>query len=135
MEGVSVTHGHQPRKHIWSLANALQEAYGFGSNQHICPCRPSSTMQQYIPTFVGNDNFCDTGTVGTGVIGHLYTDDPLWDGQGCDLQPDCCSFHSPPLFCKELPYSTTDDIEVRICADEGYPNEDSPIALIELYVQ
>jgi len=92
-------------------------------------------MQQYIPKFVGNDYFCGTGTAGSGIVGCLYTDDPLWDGQGCDLQPDRCSFHSPPLFCKELPYSTTDDIEVRICVDEGYPNEDPPIELIELYVQ
>ena len=135
VDGVSVTRGRNPRKHIWSFANALQEAYGYGNNQHICPCRPRSTMEQYKPSFVGNDYFCDTGTVGTGVVGQLYTDDPLWDGQGCDLQPDCCSFNSPPLFCKELSYSTTDDIEVRICADEGYRNEDSPIELIELYVQ
>ena len=135
LEGVSVTHGRSPRKHVWSFANALQEAYGFYDDRHICPCRPKSKMQQYIPSFVGNDYFCEAGTVNTGAIGVLYPDDPLWDGQGCTLQPDCCSFHSPPWFCKKLSYSTADDIEVRICADEGYPNEDSPIELIEIYVQ
>ena len=36
--------------------------------------------------------------------------------------------NSPTLPC-------TDDIEVRICADQGYHNEDSPIELIEIYVQ
>ena len=98
-------------------------------------CRPRSRMQQHIPSFVGNDYFCEAGTVNTGQIGVLYPDDPLWDGQGCTLQTDCCSFHSPPWFCKKLSYSTADDIEGRICANEGYSNEDSPIKLIEIYVQ
>ena len=115
-------HGRSHRKHVWSFANALQEAYGFYDDHHICPCRPRSKMQQHIPSFVGNDYFCEAGTVNTGEIGVLYPDDPLWDGKGCTLQPDCCSYHSPPWFCKKLTYSTADDIEVRICADEGYPN-------------
>jgi len=136
LEGVSVTHGQSPRKHIWSFANALQEAYGYESNRHICPCRPNSTMQQYIPSFVGNDYFCDTGIRDNWSTGIFYSDDPLWDGQGCDLQPDCCKVHSPPWFCKKLSSSTNDGIEVRICADqEAYIDEDSPIELIELYIQ
>ena len=135
LEGVSVTHGRTPRKHIWSFANALQEAYGFDHNRHICPCRPRSAMQQYIPSFVGNDYFCDTGIQDNWRSGVFYPDDPLWDGQGCTLQPACCSFHSPPWFCKKLTYSTADDIEVRICADQGYLDEDSPIELIEIFVQ
>ena len=61
LEGVSVTHGRSPRKHIWSFANTLEEAYGYDNNRHVCPCRPSSRMQQYIPSFVGNNYFCDTG--------------------------------------------------------------------------
>ena len=135
LEGVSVTHGQSPRKHIWSFANGLLEAYGYDSNRHICPCRPSSTMQ--VTSFVGNDYFCDTGVVqNIPRTGTFYSDDPLWDGQGCDLQPDCCNVHSPPWFCKQLSTSTNDDIEVRICADQdAYVDEDSPIELIELYVQ
>ena len=135
LEGVSMTHGRSPRKHIWSFANALEEAYGYDNNRHVCPCRLSSRMQQYIPSFVGNDYFCDTGVQDNWRVGVFYPDDPLWDGQGCTLQPDCCSFHSPPWFCKKLSYSTADDIEVRICADQGYRDEDSPIKLIEVYVQ
>ena len=50
-------------------------------------------MQQHIPSFVGNDYFCEAGTVNTGEIGVLYPDDLLWDGKGCTLQPDCCSYH------------------------------------------
>ena len=137
LEGVSLTHGQSPRKHIWSFANALEEATGFDRNRHICPCsNPASTMQQYIPNFVGNDYFCDSGIPDDWRSNIFYPDDPLWDGQGCGLQSTCCTFNSPPWFCKELPQPTNDDIEVRICADqEPYRDEDSPIELIELYVQ
>ena len=136
LEGVSLTHGQNPRKHIWSFVNALRET-DTHSNEHICPCTsPRSTMQQHIPNFVGSDYFCDAGTPTWGSIGVLYTGDPLWDGQGCGLQSTCCTFNNPPWFCKTLPQPTTEDIEVRICADEeSFTNEDSPIELIELYVQ
>ena len=56
LEGVSISHGHNPRKHIWSFANALQEDTT-SYNGHICPCNPQNTMQ--IPSFVGNDYFCE----------------------------------------------------------------------------
>ena len=136
IDGISLTHGEDPRKHIWSFANALQEELGYGSNQHICPCTNRlSTMQRYIPSFVGSDYLCDSGTRTTGRVGRLYTDDPLWDGQGCEVQSTCCTFNSPPWFCKTLPQPTSDNIEVRVCADEGYANEDSPFELIEIYVQ
>ena len=35
----------------------------------------------------------------------------------------------------ELPSSSTDDIEVRICGNEGTDNEDTPIELMEIYIQ
>ena len=137
LEGVSVTYGQSPRKHIWSFANALQETTGYDGNRHICPCtNPASTMQQYIPDFVGNDYYCDSGIQGSWRSGVFYPDDPLWDGQGCGLQSTCCTFNNPPFFCKELPQDTTEDIEVRICADQDATrDEDSPIELIELYIQ
>jgi len=40
-----------------------------------------------------------------------------------------------PWFCKQLPQATTDDIEVRICGDEGASAEDAPVELIELYIR
>ena len=137
LEGVSITHGSNPRKHIWSFANGLMEADGFQSNQHICPCAsPNSQMQSYIPSFVGNDYFCETGATTSHRVNTFYTpSDPLWNGSGCFGRNTCCTFNSPPWFCKELTASTTDDIEVRLCADQNAPDEDSPIHLIELYVK
>ena len=37
-------------------------------------------------------------------------------------------------FSDQLSAPTTDMIEIRICANESYDNEDTPIKLLELYV-
>ena len=87
------------------------------------------------PLFVGNDYFCDTA-IDTGISGGVfYNDDPLWDGAGCGPQSTCCSFNSPPWFYKQLPQTTTDDIEMRVCRDQSRANEDIAIEIVELYVQ
>ena len=61
--------------------------------------------------------------------------DPLCDGQGCGPTSSCCTFNSPPWFNVQLSTLTADDIEVRICGDEGIGNEDTPIQLMELFVK
>ena len=82
-----------------------------------------------VPSFVGNDYFCDTGSENQ-VTRTFYGDDPLWDGAGCGEYNTCCDFNSPPWFRKEISPPTSDDIEVRLCADEGQATED-----IEIYLQ
>jgi hypothetical protein len=48
----------------------------------------------------------------------------------------CCNgTNSPPWFTVQLPAPTTDVIEVSICADESIDTEDTPIELLEIYVQ
>ena len=60
----------------------------------------------------------------------------LWYGQGCDrLERTCCDPPNLPWFCKELPQPTTDDLEVRICGDQVLADEDTPIDLVQLYIQ
>ena len=73
--------------------------------------------------------------VNSGIVAtyHFYPDDPLWDGQDCRTSSTCCSFNTPPYFTKLLPNPTTDDIEARICQKDN--NDDSPVELVELYVQ
>ena len=124
--GVSLTHG-SPRQHIWTFAAGIAE--GRPTADDACPC--DATIDIAIPPFVGGDYFCEVGYAGVGV--GLFTDDPLWDGYGCTASSRCCSFNNPPYFTKQLPSSTTDDIEARICQKDGV--EDSPIEFIELYVQ
>ena len=127
-----VRRGHNPRKHIWSFAATLNETR---SNYDVCPCtKTDAVFTGVIPPFVGQDYFCDTGSR-YNYQNRIYSHDPLWDGHGCGARSTCCSFNSPPWFCKQLPQPTTDDIELRLCSDQSTSNEDALIELVELYVQ
>ena len=53
----------------------------------------------------------------------------MCEGQCCD------DYSSPPWFSVMLPVATSDDIEVRICANQETDNEDIAIGLLEIYVQ
>ena len=132
VEGISLTHGSSPRKHIWTFAAALDEVR---SNHWVCPCtRPDLTYTGVVPPFIGQDYFCETGS--RYHYQHIfYTADPLWDGQGCGSQSTCCSFNNPPWFCKQLPQPTTDSIELRLCAGSPSRDEDVPIEVVEIFVQ
>ena len=133
VDGVSLTHGSSPRKHIWIFAAALDEVH---SNHWVCPCtRPDLTYTGRVPPFIGQDYFCETGSRNVFQFHTLYPEDPLWDGQGCGAQSTCCSFNNPPWFCKDLPQPTRDDIELRLCANYPTSNEDIPLEIVEIYVQ
>ena len=126
VDGVSLTHG-TPRQHIWTFAAGLVE---YQDIDDACPCDVNIDIA--IPTFVGNDYFCESG-VNSGLPDGFQPDDPLWDGQGCTSTSACCSLNNPPYFTKQLSRPTTDDIEARICQQDE--DGDTPIELIELYVQ
>ena len=133
VDGVSLTRG-SPRQHIWTLAAGIQKDNG---DQHasLCPCNGGTTSP---PAFVGDDNFCDSGNplnVRTPPNPTVYSDDPLWDGDGCGPTNTCCSFNTPPWFHKQLSDLTTDDIEMRVCTDEDADNENVDIDIVEIYVQ
>ena len=133
MDGISVTHG-SPRHHIWSFVGGLNEGTTYPVS--TCPCVTGSTTGTRIPSFVGQNYFCETGITSGQRLGVFYPNgDPLWDGQGCGPTSSCCTFNSPPWFNVQLSSPTTDGIEVRICGDSGIGNEDTPIQLIELYVK
>ena len=134
MDGISVvTHG-SPRQHIWSFVGGVNE--GAVDPVSTCPCVTGSTTGTRIPSFVGQNYFCEAGKTSGHTSGHFYPDgDPLWDGQGCGPTNACCTFNSPLWFTVQLSSLTTDNIEVRICGEEGNGNEDTPIQLMELYVK
>ena len=105
--GVSLTHGQNPREHIWTFAGAIDDEndnnYGYK-----CPCINSALNPRVsfrIPSFVGNDYFCDTALkVNYNTVpSALQPSDPLWDGKGCAPTNTCCSFNTPPWFVKDLP--------------------------------
>ena len=63
VDGISLTHGRNPRQHIWTFAAALDEV-GTHEYHTYCPCININEMadESYPPSFVGNDYFCDTGS-------------------------------------------------------------------------
>ena len=129
IDGISLTQG-SPRKHIWSFIS------GPFNNHHpsYCPCGTSGAKSA--PSFVGTDYYCESGNPLTSHPSQLYTNDAIWDGQGCgSVEVPCCDRPNLPWFHKPLGYCTTDSIEMRLCCDEGTNNEDVPFNLVEIYIK
>ena len=100
----------------------------------VCPCTNiHNNPPPAVLPFVGHDYFCDT--VSESNFQYIfYGEDPLWDGEGCGPHSTCCSWNNPSWFMKEIS-PTTDDIEMRLCADENRGNEDITFETLEIYVQ
>ena len=128
-DGVSLTHGN-PRSHIWTfMAGSSDEKL-----HSQCPC--GSLGPQTPPSFVGNDYYCESGNPKYPVKGKFYTNDPLWDGHQCgNIETTCCQRTGIPWFNKKFSYSTTDNIEMRICLNEGTSDEDCAVAQYEIFVK
>ena len=131
LDGVIISHGAQ-QEYNWSFAAGVTE----GSSrytQNNCPCSPAPGTQS--PASIGDKYFCESGNPNNAFErGHLYSRDRLWDGK--QFEGSCCEgTQSPPWFSVQLPAPTTDMIEVRICCDQNTTDEDTPVELIEIYVQ
>ena len=125
VDGVSLTHGNT-RQHIWTFAAA-------GRMDRTCDdCRDEPR-----PASVGSDFFCDSGNPrsSTDISNTFHSDNPLWDGDECAADNECCPTDNPPYFLKTLSQPTTDDIEMRVCRNERRDNEDIAIETVEIYVQ
>ena len=134
VDGVSLTHGGAgSRQHIWTFASGLHELQTSSLPMNNCPC--DAGRDDLVPAFVGNDYFCESAVSGDSVPWQLFPDDVLWDGQDCTSTSTCCQLNNPPWFTKNLPTATTDDIELRICTSATISAEDTPLELIELYIQ
>ena len=124
VDGVSVTRGN-PRQHIWTFINQ------YNDEQNQCPCSGGGSN----PSFIGNDYTCETALIG-GWTQVLYTDDPIWDGHGCtNTETDCCLLPNVPWFYKDVGSTTTDYIELRTCGNQHTNDEDTTVAIYEIYVQ
>ena len=138
LSGVSLTHGPaETRQHIWSFVGADYEQDPNYRTDFNCPCTNTAVSWPHqVPSFINNDYFCDTGNPGPGYSDTTYyTDDPLWDGEGCGSTSTCCEFKTPPWFCKSLPQPTSDDLEIRTCYAEGSYAADILLTLLDVYVK
>ena len=134
---MSLTHGAAGRRqHIWIFAAGLTES-NYQAQFRTDNCSPCDTgNSDHVPAFVGSDYFCESGFHSPWNYRFiLFPNDVLWDGQNCTSNSTCCQLNNPPWFTKILTNATTDDTELRICADSSPSHDDVPIELIELYVQ
>ena len=130
IDGVSLTHG-SPRQHIWSFTAGLSEFDSRVPYKYACPCDAFGSPR--VPSFVGNDFFCESGNNNGPWKRIIYANDPLWDGKNCGSTSSCCNI--PSYFTKQLSAPTSDDIEARICLDEDSNNENIAVEIFELYVK
>ena len=138
LDGVSLTHGPPgTRQHIWSFAAAIYETDPSYERNYVCTCTNTNFNLPYrVPSFVGEDYFCATANPGPGYSANtFFKDDPLWDGEGCGPTNACCQFNHPPWFCKTLPQTTSDDLELRLCGDQEKSNEDIIVTFLDIYVR
>ena len=83
VDGVSLTHGHTPRNHIWTFAAALDEYGPDFSPGSVCECSHSQRPGTSPSSYVGQDYFCDSGSRRASFI--FYGDDPCGMGLGVAL--------------------------------------------------
>ena len=138
VDGVTLTYGSNPRKHIWTFAcSVAEDGVLMPYRNAYCPCNNESVGTS-VPSFVGSEYYCESGVhIYRGLPSDftLYSDDPLWDGQQCNgNEVPCCTNPKMPWFIKTLNDTTTEDIEVRVCGDENSNDEDTPLDIIELYI-
>ena len=132
VDGITL-YTHKQSKHIWSFVAGRDEVV---EGSRTCPCNAGHSLEGItINATIGQDYFCDTGSENGALHRVFYSDDPLWDGAGCGPRSACCSFNNPPWFCKQLPQPTTDDIELQMCGYDPIHNEDTPIEIVEIYIQ
>ena len=133
VDGVSITYGSAPRKHLWTYAGGLEDNIMYYGS-YDCPCKQNSSA--ITPPFVATDYYCESGVeFCCPSLGSLFND-PLWDGQQCGGEAPCCTHPNMPWFNKTLSDTTTEDIELRLCKEgmHGFPRTDTPLDLIEIFV-
>jgi dynein heavy chain len=130
VDGVSITHGSNPRKHIWTLATGAQDRHSYNT----CPCGSTPSTS---PSFVGSDYYCEAGNHDQSTVyGRFYNSDRLWDGKECgNHETACCQRTLIPWFLKSFSYSTTDYIEMRICNSQDTHDENAPVEQYEIYIK
>ena len=139
VDGISITHGSSPRRHIWTYAVGLNANPDAGySTINQCPCTAAGATSTR-PTFLNDDYYCDSGNPsGNSFINiHLYHD-RLWDNSGpsCVSGSTCCDNPDQPWFKKKLTQPTNEDVEMRWCASQSPATDEATATTrVELYIR
>ena len=103
--------------------------------------KKEDTFRPRVPDFVGGKIFCDTGNQGSErtripKISKSFMNHALWDGKGCSELNGCYDkLLGLPWFSRSFEPPFCEDIQLRVCNDEGTDNERTLTDQIELYVQ
>ena len=129
LDGVSITRG-SPREHVWSYIAGLRSDWASS-----CPCSHGNNVT--VPSFVGDNYYCESGTINNAISSNLYID-KLWDGSNClSLEAPCCkSPNMLPWFHRDYGNATsTDYLELRVCCNDSRSIKDVPVELYEIYIK
>ncbi len=131
IDGISLTFGN-PREHIWSFIGYTSAAFP------NCPC--STDAVRTTPGYIGENYFCESGTMLMDNFQQTFVNDPIWDGQNCEStqDPGCCTRGdrgNGEWFYREFAAPFGDQVELRICTDGMINDEDIGLQLLELYFQ
>ena len=130
VDGLSITLGN-PRKHVWTYAIGISDEGELGTLH--CPCAANPGAKAH--SFIGNHYYCESGAIRPPLQFLVYSDDPLWDGDGfVNANNNCCAHPAMPWFFRNFPVAQQEDIEVRLCQDEDNGNEGVSIDQLQLYV-
>ena len=128
VSGLSITYSSSPRQHIWTFASGRGEN---NSNAWNCPCSVNGGHNP--SSFVGNNYYCESGSLDRPNTATYYFNDTLWDGAGC--VDHCCDDTTQPWFHHQLNQITKSDIEARICTFGTFNSRSTLIDQLELYIQ
>ena len=130
VDGVSITHG-MPRKHIWTYAAGGLSGLARGDD---CPCNVGGVDN--VATFVKDNWYCESGNPTNRIEFRFFPNDVLWDGKQCTLlEPPCCTAPTLPYFRTDVEGVSTDNIELRVCHNQGFGDEDVPIESYRFFVR
>ena len=115
VDGVSLTHGTNPNRiHIWTYTAAMK----FGDDRDRC-----TICDEKKPFYIGTNFTCTAEYCMKGSCGF---EDAIWtDGLLC---------FGNETFYRQLSELTTDNIEMRVCRDQGRNDEDILLSYLEIFV-
>ena len=130
VDGISFTFGKTSRQHLFTYVVADEVTH---DSNRACECQGSSFTNY--PRFVLWDFMCDTGYFSSPYVTTSVAPRTLFTGEGCEEGSGCCHVAGAPWFYKGLSQTVSEDLEVRILADEDHSVEMILVRELELYVR
>ena len=72
LDGILISHGDRPKRHIWAYVTGIKRNT-LGVNTRYCPCA-DHRFSGDVPSFIGNDYYCDSGSDNHPSTETFYTD-------------------------------------------------------------